>query len=103
MANGNKMLDTTGKLSLASVIISIGTAAMIVWIGWLSDSVITLREFSARGERFTQADGLRLRREIVNDIKSELPPQWLLEDVKEIVQDHREFDRRIRGLEKQHP
>ena len=100
MANGNKMLDTTGKLSLASVIISIGTAAMIVWIGWLSDSVITLREFSARGERFTQADGLRLQEKIIADIKKELPPKWLLDDVRQILLEHKEFDRRIDKLEK---
>ena len=80
MGNGDG-LSRNGKWTLANVIISVFTAFFMALTYWMLQSIINLREFQAAGERFTVTDSHRLKAEIVAEIKTALPPKWLVDDV----------------------
>ena len=91
MANGNERAAWT----LANTILSLLCAAILTLNAWMLQSIVALREFAAAGDRFTMHDSNVLRKGIITDIKSELPPRWLTDRVEQLAEEHDQLYNRL--------
>ena len=81
---GSKII--TAILSLMVTVVLLITGNMFQRLEKIETNIQYLREFAARGDRFTQTDAMIMERRI----KSELPPEWLLDRMTTI---DKELDR----------
>lgn len=93
-------LSTNGKFTLANTVISIATAFFMALTYWMLGSIIELREFAAKGDRFTAQDRIELEARIKQEIKNELPPKWLTDLVNRIDQVQQQHENRLDAIEK---
>lgn len=92
---------TNGKWTLANIVLSLFTAALLMLTAWMLTSIIELREFAARGDRFTITDGNGLRAYVDGQIaKLEIPPSWFRERVHANSEDIKHHEKRIDELER---
>jgi hypothetical protein len=76
-------------------------AAMLGLNGWMMSSIIELREFAARGDRFTISDANGMREYIDRKISGlEIPPAWFREMVVENRKRLRENEKRLDAAER---
>jgi len=94
-------LSTNSKWTLANTIISLFTAGLLLGVAWMADSIVDLKEFKAAGGRFTILDGVSLKKEILEEVRRDLPPRWLVERVDSLRQDHVAIETAIENH--QHP
>ena len=101
MADGvrNGLNGISGKIRLADILISIFTTGVLVLNGWMLSSIVDLREFASKGDRFTMQDGQRLREAIVGDLTTRLPPRWLTDQVTFLTQEQVELAKRLAACE----
>jgi hypothetical protein len=72
------------------------TAAMLALNGWMMSSIIDLREFAARGDRFTIQDANGMREYLDRRIAHlEIPPDWFREMVVQNREAIREHEKRL--------
>ena len=101
MADGvrNGLNGISGKIRLADILISIFTTGVLVLNGWMLSSIVDLREFASKGDRFTMQDGQRLREAIVGDLTTRLPPRWLTDQVTFLSKEQVELAKRLAACE----
>jgi len=95
------------KWTLANTILGLMTAGALLLLGWVLDSVIDLREFAAKGDRWTRSDALTMQRETLERMDNRYhpanhpphePEKWLINELEELhrrIADIEEEDKRL--------
>lgn len=78
-------LDTNGKLTLANVIVAIGTTAVLGWLTWTVRSIVKLQPDTPRySHDMAQADHSAIRLELREWVRREYPPAALLKRIERL-------------------
>ena len=99
-------LSTNGKWTLANAVITIVTAFMLGVSAWMASSIVELREFAARGDRFTVQDWSQQRQQLVDYVDERLgeyPPAWLLKRLERMEEEDQRLQLQVDRLEGHRP
>lgn len=99
---------TAGKI--AWTLVGLFQATLVALLMWQSASIVNLKEFAARGDRFTLEQAQAMERRILDQVHKEIPPRWLVErldrlqsDLQSIVTEQQRLQVQIDRLEGHDP
>ena len=92
-----------GKWTLANFIISAFLLLMIGWMTFITNQILDLRAFAARGDRFTIVDGHGLKEWTRAEIaRMEIPPPWFLAEVRGLRDEVKAHEKRLDAIDVAH-